>query len=407
MRISKPLTVIIALPLVISCSMSGNDGPEAREFRDCPECPLMVEIPAGSFLMGTAVEDRLIDPRTGKPATNDSPQHQVDIARPFAIGKYEVTVGDYRRFVAATGYTSVGKCMEFSKQDSFEIRADINWDNPGFEQSDDFPVGCVAFFDAEAYANWLAQQTGQPYRLPTEAEWEYAARAGSTRTYFWGSSEADACTYANVRSPGAQSISKRQSESDVNDGFPCDDGATDTSRVGSYAPNEFGLYDMQGNNWEWVADCNHKSYDGAPTDGSAWLDEGGCRFGVIRGGSYLNRVERSSTTVRAGRPRSGGATNMGFRIARGGAAAGTTTAMVYEANADISPGALLFTDHCEACHESPTGFEGIYGTSEDELFATIRNGGNNVMSMPAFADRLSDAEIRTLSQWLRKVNNWD
>ena len=195
----------------------------------------MIELRPGEFLMGTAPEDRLIDPRTGKPATNDSPQHNVTIPAPFALGKYEVTVGEYRRFVAATGHESIGECMEFSKPDSFEIRADIDWDNPGFDQTDNHPVGCVSFFDAEAYASWLAQETGQPYRLPTEAEWEYAARAGSTATYYWGTSEAEACDYANVRSPGAQSISKRQSQSDRDDGFPCDDAAPESPcTIGSY-----------------------------------------------------------------------------------------------------------------------------------------------------------------------------
>ena len=175
--------------------------------------------------------------------------------------------------------------MEFSKKDSFSIRKDINWDNTGFEQLENSPVGCISYFDAVAYTNWLSAETGHIYRLPSEAEWEYAARAGSTTSYFWGSDEAEACAYANVRSAGAQAISKRQAQSDIDDGFPCDDQATDSATAGDYKPNDFGLYDMQGNVWEWVADCNHKSYEGAPTDGSAWLDDKDCRFGVIRGGS--------------------------------------------------------------------------------------------------------------------------
>ncbi len=402
------LPVLLAFTLAAGCS-AGNT-PSTNELRDCPDCPVMVTLPAGSFLMGTAVADRLTDPRTGKPATNDGPQHTVNIQNEFAIGKYEVTVAEFRQFIAATGYATVDRCMEFSKPDSFEIRKDIRWDKPGFDQSESAPVGCVSFFDAEAYANWLSTKTGQRYRLPTEAEWEYAARAGSTTSYFWGSDNAESCTYANVRSEGTWAISKRQSASDRDDGFPCDDGATQPSPTGRYAPNNFGLYDMQGNNWEWVADCNHKSYEGAPDDGSAWLDEKACRFGVIRGGSYLNRVERSSATVRAGRPRSGGATNMGFRIARSmNADAGpavTSAAVVFEARADVSEGALLFADHCAACHESPTGFEGLYGTDQAGLVESIRDGGNNIMSMPAFADRMSTAEIETVAAYLRQVNNW-
>jgi formylglycine-generating enzyme required for sulfatase activity len=368
----------------------------------------MISLPAGSYMMGTAVEDRLIDPRTGKPATNDSPQHQIDIREPFAIGKYEVSVAEFRVFIEQSGYQPIEKCMGFSKRESFEISTEITWDKPDFEQDENAPVGCVSFFDAEAYANWVSRRTGEAYRLPTEAEWEYAARAGSTSSYFWGNRETDTCDYANVRSTGAYAISSRQAESDLNVGFPCDDNAKQSSPVGSYDPNAFGIYDMQGNTWEWVADCSHKDYVGAPADGSAWIDAKACRFAVIRGGSYLNLVERSSTTVRAGRPRSGGATNMGFRIARGQTPnqSKASTPVIYEARADISPGALLFADNCAACHQSPEGFEGLYGKDQASLVNTIRDGGNNIMSMPAFSDRLTDDEIETVAGYLRRINEW-
>jgi formylglycine-generating enzyme required for sulfatase activity len=408
-------TLILSSLFASGCSYKGTEAPQATEFQDCAHCPIMVSLPAGQYLMGTAVEDRLTDPRTGKPATNDGPQHLVTIQEPFAIGKYEVTVAEFRQFIEATGYAPLNKCMEFSKKDSFEISSGINWDNPGFPQTDTAPVGCVSFFDAEAYANWLSASTGQLYRLPTEAEWEYAARAGSTSAYFWGNSAADACTFANIRSTGAPAISKRQAESDLADGFPCDDRYEQGSPVGTYEANDFGLHDMQGNTWEWMSDCSHKSYEGAPVDGSAWIDARACRFGVIRGGSYLNLVERSSATVRAGRPRSGGATNMGFRIARSYmadnnntelVAASSSGMMVYEARADVSAGALLFADNCAACHESPEGYEGLYGKDQASLIKAIRDGGNNIMSMPAFSDRLTDAEISTLADYLRRVNDW-
>ena len=214
-----------------------------------------------------------------------------------------------------------------------------------------------------------------------------------------------------MRSPGADAISPRQAESDIVDGFPCDDGFAHSSPAGSYAPNDFGLYDMQGNAWEWMADCNHKDYTGAPTDGRAWLQDEGteCRFGVIRGGSFINRVERSSVTVRAGRPRSAGATNMGFRVARGDiAGAASTTAGIRTAEAfDDSPGGRLFRDNCAACHLRSDDFEGLYGTSESDLEAAIRNGGNNVMSMPAFGEVLGADEISSLASYLRRVNDWD
>jgi len=399
---------LLCLALAGCSAVSGSDS----GFRDCAVCPEMITLPGGSFQMGTAVEDRLIDPRTGKPATNDGPQHEVTFDQSFAIGKYEVSIGEFAEFVAATGYATVDRCMEFSKPGGFRIRKDISWEHTAFLQWPNQPVVCVTFYDAEAYAAWLSEQTGKTYRLPTEAEWEYAARAGGTDAYFWGSAEEDACRYANVRSKGADTISPRQVEADKL-GFPCDDGFPQSSPVGSYTANGFGLYDMQGNAWEWVADCNHKDYVGAPTDGSAWLQEEGksCNFGVIRGGSFLNLVERSSVTVRAGRPRTGGATNMGFRVVRDDslrtfAASANNNDRDPTASDDSGEGAELFADNCAACHISSRDFEGLYGTNRADVIAAISNGGNNSMSMPAFADMLEENEIATLADYLRRVNNW-
>jgi formylglycine-generating enzyme required for sulfatase activity len=391
--------------VIVGCtSITAVYGSE-NEFQDCPQCPVMVNVPAGGFLMGTAEADRLIDPRTGKPATNDSPQHTVTVPG-FALGMYEVSVAEFGAFVSATGYEPVSECMEFSKPGSFTVSKEHGWDNPGFVQADSAPVGCISFFDAQAYAVWLSEVTGENYRLPSEAEWEYAARAGSSGPYFWGDDPALSCTYANVRSAGAHTISKRQVEADLL-GFPCEDEFPLSSPAGSYLPNAYDLFDTQGNNWEWVADCNHKNYAGAPDDGSVWSEEN-CRFGVMRGGSYLNLVERSSATVRAGRPRSGAATNMGFRVAK---AANMIAIIAAEDAVDgtapaNSAAALLFNDNCAACHGDSKSYQGVYGTDAGILFDIISDGGNNVMSMPAFSDRMSDAEIRMMVSYLIEQNGW-
>ncbi|MGI9329903.1 MAG: SUMF1/EgtB/PvdO family nonheme iron enzyme [Gammaproteobacteria bacterium] len=408
------LIALLAL-LLAACTAEPPtaQGRTAVTFRDCEVCPLMVEIPAGEFLMGTAAEDRLIDPRTGKPATNDSPQHRVTLANGFALGRYEVSVGEYAAFVAATGYDVKGKCMGFATPNKFTMSDKFDWRTLDAEQSDQHPVGCVSYYDAAAYAEWLSEQTGKGYRLPTEAQWEYAARAGSTGNYHWGRDAESACTYANIRSPGAKSISDRQAKSDETDGFPCDDGYPNASPVGSFQPNDFGLHDMQGNAWEWVADCNHKDYQNAPTDGSAWLDDKGCQFGLIRSGSYLNRVERSSATVRVGRPRSGRGTNMGFRVAVGSGTEGIGGSVAADVAArsaqfdDGSAGALLFNEHCEACHQQRANFLGVYGKDQAAVEGVIRDGGNNVMSMPTFAEVLTAPETTTLATYLRSVNGWE
>lgn len=370
----------------------------------------MVTVPAGRFLMGTAESDRLIDPRTGKPATNDGPQHEVRVEKPFAIGKYEVTVEEFAEFVTQTNHETKGGCMEFSPPASFSITDTVDWNDPGFNQPNNSPVGCVSFFDARAYTDWLSSVTGQNYRLPSESEWEYAARSGSTGPYFWGTANSLACMYANVRSTGAHTISKRQVEADKK-GFPCDDGKPLSSVVGSFEPNSFGLHDMQGNVWEWVADCNHKDYDGAPTDGTAWIDdvdaERGCQFGVIRGGSYLNLVERSSATVRAGRPQSGRGTNMGFRVVRGsGVSIDAGTRAATGNTFTDTPGARLFRDNCAACHVDRDTYRGIYGKDQESVERAIRGGGNNTMSMPAFGEVLRDDEIAEVAQYVRTQNGW-
>jgi sulfatase modifying factor 1 len=402
--------LVIALLLLGGCSHEAALAPGQAAFRDCEVCPLMVDIPPGEFLMGTAPEDRLVDPRTGEPATNDGPQHRVRISRPFAIGRYEVTVGEYSAFVADTGYESAGKCMGFAEPNRFTMSDRFNWQSIDGEQGDRHPVTCVSWDDATAYADWLSRRTGETYRLPSEAEWEYAARAGSVGNYHWGTDAGSACRYANVRSPGAQSISDRQARSDADDGFPCDDGYPAASPVGSFQPNDFGLYDMQGNAWEWVADCNHADYEGAPADGSAWVDDEGCQFGLIRSGSFLNRVERSSATVRVGRPRSGRGTNMGFRVLRGAPVGGDVAAERLAASDaqwnDGSPGALLFNDNCLDCHQQRNNFRGTYGTDQAAVEAVIRDGGNNVMSMPTFKDVLTPAQTTTLARYIRDANGW-
>ncbi len=404
------LTYLLLISLVVSvasCSSQNDNDALANSStqRDCELCPLMIPVNSGEFQMGTAVAERIIDPRTGSPATNDEPQHAVRIEA-FSIGIYEVSVSEFAVFINENQHSITNKCMDFSKPGGFTISAERSWQNTGFIQSGNEPVGCISFYDAQAYAVWLSSITGKNYRLPTEAEWEYAARAGATGPYFWGNTENNACDHANVRSTGADTISKRQIEADKA-GFPCDDGFAHTSPVGSFTANTFGVYDMQGNNWEWVADCSHKNYEGAPNDGSAWAEEN-CQFGVIRGGSFLNLVQRSSVSVRAGRPRSGAASNMGFRVVKGTAATERVTAVAWkdETNDASDEGGQLFNENCAACHQERDEFQGLYGKDPESLFTAIKFGGNNVMSMPAFGQRLSDADIRLLANYVLSQNGW-
>ena len=261
-----------------------SDPQPGETFRDCPTCPQMVVVPAGSFLMGSPAdeEDRNAD---------EGPQHHVTIAQPFAVGVYEVTRGEYGRFVAAVGHAGGNACfLGGTFLGGADIGLNLNWHEPGFKQTDADPVVCVNWADAQAYVAWLSQETGQAYRLLSEAEWEYVARAGTRTRYHFGD---------------------RLVASQANYGV--DWGAT--VPVGSFGPNAFGLYDVHGNVWEWVQDCWNENYTGAPNDGSA-LKTGDCRTRVLRGGSWYDDPGDLRSASRDWHAADYRLHSNGFRIAR-------------------------------------------------------------------------------------------
>jgi formylglycine-generating enzyme required for sulfatase activity len=246
-----------------------------RTFRDCTDCPEMVVIPAGTFEMGSP------DDETGR-YTNEGPVHPVNV-RGFALGKNEITRGQYAAFINASGYQADDdSCNTFEGNLISEERQGRNWHNPAFRQEDSHPAVCLNWNDANAYANWLSKVTGEPYRLPSEAEWEYAARGNTSTATYWGDTPDQACAYANI---GDQTTKAQVFPTLANDN--CNDGFAYTAPVASFKPNAFGLYDMIGNVSEWTQDCAHDSYVDAPTDGSVWL-EGNCMVRAIRGGSWFN-----------------------------------------------------------------------------------------------------------------------
>nr|VFJ43105.1 MAG: Formylglycine-generating enzyme, required for sulfatase activity, contains SUMF1/FGE domain [Candidatus Kentron sp. FM]VFJ43927.1 MAG: Formylglycine-generating enzyme, required for sulfatase activity, contains SUMF1/FGE domain [Candidatus Kentron sp. FM]VFK07347.1 MAG: Formylglycine-generating enzyme, required for sulfatase activity, contains SUMF1/FGE domain [Candidatus Kentron sp. FM] len=260
-----------------------------RSFRDKLQDgspgPRMMVIPAGMFRMGSPPEERNRD-------ADEGPQHQVRIPRSFAMGVTEVTFEDYDRFTAATGR---------------ELSDDHDWGR-GRQ-----PVINVSWSDAVAYAKWLSAQSGQEYRLPTEAEWEYAARAGTTSPYPWGTNETSACAYAN-----SYDVSGEETHHKGWDSLSCDDGWANTAPVGSYPANDFGLFDISGNVWEWTADCWHEDYQGAPTDGTSWgkEDGGDCTRRVARGGSLFGKPWFLRSANRFEVPMDKKAVDLGFRLVR-------------------------------------------------------------------------------------------
>jgi len=247
-------------------------------FQECELCPEMVVVPAGAFTMGSPGNEQYRD-------QNEGPQHAVTFTRPFAVGKTHVTVAQYRAFVDETGYKGGSECWTIENTRP-TVRKGRSWRNPGYPQTDAHPVSCLSWDDGKAYATWLAKKTGRPYRLPTEAEWEYAARArtepGPAPRYIFGTDDKAICQYGNVADETARKTPTVPRDSYV---VPCNDGHPFAAPVASFKPNDFGLYDMIGNAWQWTEDCLHNNYRGAPTDGRAWMS-GDCSAHMLRGGAW-------------------------------------------------------------------------------------------------------------------------
>jgi len=267
-------------------------------FRDCPECPKMVVVPADEFRMGDL---------NGGGAKDEKPVHKVTIPRAFAVGRYEVTRGEFAAFVNESGYSAGGGCYTYTGS-KWEKSGSKNWRSPGFRQTDRDPVVCVNWGDAKAYVGWLSRKAGKDYRLPSEAEWEYMARAGSTAKYGFGDAESSLCAYGNAADRDTSFSWKNKS---------CSDGYGErTAPAGSFKPNAFGVYDTIGNVWEWVEDCWHGSYQGAPSDGSAWTTGGQCGRRVLRGGSWINYPRNARTAIRLWSSTVNRFDFIGFRVAR-------------------------------------------------------------------------------------------
>ncbi|HUF19517.1 MAG TPA: SUMF1/EgtB/PvdO family nonheme iron enzyme [Burkholderiales bacterium] len=244
-----------AVALLSACASTAAQGltEPGTEFQECDACPVMVVIPAGSYLMGSP-------PAPWGRFYREGTVRTVTFPRPFALGKYEVTFEQWAPCVAE------GKCEEVK---------DEGWGRGRR------PVINVNWLQAKAYVDWLANKTGKPYRLPSEAEWEYAARAGAGQTRFFDLPAERVCEHANLHDLTANKKFGYEWEH-----VPCSDGSAETAPVGSFRPNAFGLHDMLGNVWEWTMDCSRPVWRDLPKDGSPWL-RGDCTERAFRGGSWL------------------------------------------------------------------------------------------------------------------------
>ena len=276
--------------------------------QDCEVCPSLVVVPPGQFRMGTPAGIN-IDNETG-----ESPPVEMSVPRAFAIGRFEVTHGEFAAFAAATDFEPVVRCRVWSDDKGrYDDDDNRSWRRPGVpaRPRSRHPVSCVSWEDAQRYVRWLAERTGLLYRLPTEAEWEYAARAGSDALYPWGNSPHQGCAYVN-----AYDITTRERYPLAWTHMACRDGFAGVAPVGSLKPNAFGVYDMLGNVWEFAEDCATRSHIGRPKDGRAWVWQGGCERRIQRGGGWITSVAR----IRPGYHGDANATHRfdfgGFRVAR-------------------------------------------------------------------------------------------
>ena len=280
------IKTLLLLVLLIYAPLAAlaQSKPAGGVLQDCRDCPAMVVIPGGSFMMGSP------DDEAGR-KKNEGPRHRVAIAS-FAVSETPITVAQWAAFAKKTGHRTEEN--PYSDTCRSGIKAE-------FDQTDTHPVVCVSWNDAQRYVQWLSAQSGKKYRLLSEAEWEYAARAGTEGPYPFPS----------------DSISTSANHGNDKGGGDAADGYTFTSPVKTYPANSFGLYDMIGNVWEWTQDCYHEDqgYDGAPNNGAAWV-ESKCDKRVMRGGSFDSAPRSLRAASRGASEPDNTGSHKGLRVAR-------------------------------------------------------------------------------------------
>ncbi len=261
-------------------------------FRDCEVCPEMVVVPGGTFLMGSPPEELQRDDYEG-------PVHEVEL-KPFAIARYEVTRSQFTSFVEESGIPADDSCFVRTGSGG-RVDESKSWRDPGYAQGPNDPVVCVDWNMAKAYLAWLSRRTGLEYRLPSEAEWEYAARGGTQTPFHVGSTiTSDQANFNGTKryGDGAKGVYRMT-----------------TTPVGSFPANVFGLHDVHGNAWEWVEDCWNDNYRNAPRDGTAWLS-GNCGRRVTRGGAWSSHPGNIRSANRTRFILEYRNYNFGFRVVR-------------------------------------------------------------------------------------------
>lgn len=300
---------------------ASEDRAAPGSIRDCDTCPELMRIPAGEFLMGADIDE----PRgLGLPefwASREQPVTHVTVARDFYLGKYEISRGEFARFAAATGYSPEPGCWHFVGSE-WLFDESRNWQDARIGQDDTHPVTCVNWLDAQAYLAWLSQETGQTYRLASEAEWEYAVRAGTQTAYWFGDDPGQICEFVNLgdittreRFGWDQTEIKYEMMNNWK-GEDCRDGHATTAPVHETAANPFGLHGMLGNANEWVADCWNDDHSGATGTQAPRLTGADCGLRVMRGQGWTAIAASTRPAFRLKMNATDRRFTFGFRVAR-------------------------------------------------------------------------------------------
>ncbi len=311
--------ILAALSLIATTSFAADPAPGVP-FRDCADCPELVIVPRGSGTLGSTDDDTRDEGVPEDYATRERPLTRLTLKYPFAVGKYEVTVAEFAAYVAArpSAQPADGCATWDFSTGVYEENPARSWRDPGFPQTGRDPVLCVSHEDAVGYVDWVSQKSWFRYRLLSEAEWEYAARAKSEATRPWADGAGDrgrakACAHGNVYDLAA--ARKLNGETTADDHFLCEDPFTYTAPVGSFPPNAFGIHDMLGNASEWVSDCYNPTWQGLSPLGTARLT-GNCTQHITRGGSWIGKPWTVRSAERGRAMTEGRNSPLGFRVAR-------------------------------------------------------------------------------------------
>ncbi|WP_081935924.1 formylglycine-generating enzyme family protein [Burkholderia sp. 9120] len=305
------LQIFLIILIFTSNAMASDKGVAKNNFenfRDCDVCSEMIVLPSGKYMMGATEEEFRGHDRYAFMYAVESPRHEAYV-KSFAIARFDVTRKQFAAFAEATGFTGKGCYIFDGKEWLFDTHAD--WKNPGFRQTDLDPVVCVSWSDAQKFISWVNArlQTSKAaiYRLPSETEWEYATRAGTTTPTYWGVNPVDVCVYENTRDQSARALDATAPIAD------CTDGYVETAPVGSFRPNPWGLFDTLGNVSKWMADCYQISYwnfSSVPLPKSE-----ACALRSIRGASWATIPITTRAAGRNGLPPDKRDSSVGFRLA--------------------------------------------------------------------------------------------